>query len=345
MRRIIPPLVLFAIAFGCSSNEDASNEASPDGSTGAPDGALPDGAPGTPDGGGGTNEGGPPTGEGIAAKYPGDVGIENDPDVIFADSFESYGQASDLLTKWSNYFQAAQTKIVTDPANVKAGSKALEFNLPQQAQELSNGVQKILTTELDVLYLRYYAKLDTSFDVTGSSHNGGGINAHYFNGNQATPGVPANGTNKFLVEYECWRGEEQDKSPGALNLYIYHPAQRSNYGDHFFPTGLVMPNTSIPHDFGSEFVARPDITPVLGQWYAYELMVKANTPGLRDGRVTLWLDGKVIADFPNLRLRDVDTLKIDRFNLSFHAGSNTKGPTKKWYDAVVAAKRYIGPLH
>src|SRR5204862_6947504 len=118
----------------------------------------------------------------------------------------------------SSYFQQSQTKIVTEAANVKAGKKALEFDLPQQNQELSNGVQKILTTELDVLYLRYYAKLDTSFDVTGSSHNGGGITAHYFNGNNATPGIPANGTNKFLIEYECWRGEVTDKSPGALNV-------------------------------------------------------------------------------------------------------------------------------
>jgi len=54
--------------------------------------------------------------------------------------------------------------------------------------------------------------------------------------------------------------------------------------------------------------------------------------------------GKQIADFGNLRLRDIDTLKIDRFNLSFHAGANTGGETKKYYDNVVAAKSYIGPM-
>jgi hypothetical protein len=53
---------------------------------------------------------------------------------------------------------------------------------------------------------------------------------------------------------------------------------------------------------------------------------------------------KSIVDFPNLRLRDVDTLKIDHFELDFHAGNNPSGPPKKWYDAVVAAKRYIGPM-
>ena len=51
-----------------------------------------------------------------------------------------------------------------------------------------------------------------------------------------------------------------------------------------------------------------------------------------------------IADFGNLRLRDVASLTIDRFNLSFHAGQNPSGETKKYYDNVVAAKSYIGPM-
>jgi hypothetical protein len=125
---------------------------------------------------------------------------------------------------------------------------------------------------------------------------------------------------------------------------IYHPEQRSQWGDHFFPTGTVLPNSSEPFDFGPDFVSRPDIVPELDRWYCYEYMVEANTPGARDGRITFWLDGVLAGDFPNLRLRDVDSLKIDRFGLSFHIGSNPAGETKKWYDNVVAATAYIGPM-
>jgi hypothetical protein len=170
------------------------------------------------------------------------------------------------------------------------------------------------------------------------------MSAHYFNGNQATPGIPADGTNKFLVEFEHWRGEAATPSPGQLNAYVYHPLQRDAYGDHFFPSGLVMPNTSLPFDFGADFQARPEVIPELDRWYCYELMVRANTPGELDGRITLWLDGAVLADFGNLRLRDVATLKLDRFNLSFHAGSNPSGATRKYYDNVVAATSFIGPM-
>jgi hypothetical protein len=70
----------------------------------------------------------------------------------------------------------------------------------------------------------------------------------------------------------------------------------------------------------------------------------ANTPGQTDGRITFWLDGELKADFPSLRLRDVDSLKIDRMQLSFHIGSNPSGETKRWFDNVVAATRYIGPM-
>ena len=67
-------------------------------------------------------------------------------------------------------------------------------------------------------------------------------------------------------------------------------------------------------------------------------MLAANTPGQRDGRIAIWLDGVLVADFPGLRLRDVASLKIDRFGLSFHIGSNPNGQARKWYDNVVAAK-------
>jgi len=282
---------------------------------------------------------------GIAARYPGDVGIANDPAVIFADDFESYAKPADLKQKWDNFYQPAGTRLATEPENVFAGRQALEFTSPAQAAELSNATDKRVSPELDVLYLRYYAKFQAPYDVIGSSHNGSSISAHYFDGNRATPGVRADGTNKFLVNLENWRGDAATASPGLLNVYVYHPGQRDRYGDHFLPTGLVLPNTSLPFDFGPDFVSRPDIIPELGRWYCYEYMVKANTPGKRDGRITFWLDGVLIADFQNLRLRDVPELKIDRFQLCFHIGTNPKGETKKWYDNVVAAKSYIGPIY
>ena len=41
------------------------------------------------------------------------------------------------------------------------------------------------------------------------------ISAHYFVNGQATPGVPADGTNKFLVKLENWRGEAATPRPAC----------------------------------------------------------------------------------------------------------------------------------
>jgi hypothetical protein len=288
--------------------------------------------------------GGPlPSGdEGIAASYPGDEGIEGDSSVVFADDFESYADASALNGRWDAVYH--EVRIATEADGVWGGSQALEFTNPMQSEELSNTVAKTLSPELDVIFLRYYSRFESPFDVTGSSHNGGGVSAHYYIDGMATPGIPADGTNKFLVALENWRGEASTPSPGNLNVYIYHPEQRSMWGDHFFPTGTVLPNSSMPFDFGSDFVSRPDVIVELDRWYCYELMVMANTPGERDGRIAFWLDGTLVADFPNLRLRDVASLTIDRFNLSMHIGSNPNGETHKWYDNVVVATSYVGPV-
>jgi len=281
---------------------------------------------------------------GIAARHPDDEGIDSDADVIFFDDFESYGDPSELNDRYDAVYQNQYVTLATDMAHVYAGNQALEFTLPQQDDELSDSVDKVISPEEDVLFLRYYSLFNPPYNVVGSAHNGSSVSAHYFVNGNATPGVPADGTNKFLVNLENWRGEEATASPGLLNVYVYHPEQRDVYGDHFFPNGEVMPNTSIPFDFGPDFISRPQIIQDLDRWYCYELMVKANTPGQNDGRIAFWLDGVLSGDFQNLYFRDIDTLKIDRFGLNFHAGSSPNGEIKKWYDNVVAARSYIGPI-
>ena len=202
----------------------------------------------------------------------------------------------------------------------------------------------MVNPEQDVLFLRFYSKIQPPYDVAGSMHDGGTIQAHYLVNGQPTPGVPADGTNKFLASLDNDRYDSATPSPGYLNIYLYHPEQRDAYGDHFYPNGDVSPNTSLKFTYGPDFVSRPNIMIQLDRWYCYEFMVQANTPGQRDGRMAVWLDGELVADFPGLRLRDVPTLKIDRFVLSLYLGTNPNGPVRKWYDNVVAAKSYIGPI-
>ncbi|MFL6449620.1 MAG: polysaccharide lyase [Bryobacteraceae bacterium] len=278
---------------------------------------------------------------GIAAKYAGDANIKSDPAVIFADDFESYTSSSDLWKNWSNVYQQVDTRIATESGNTFSGSHALEFKVPRQTSEIANAVEKALSPMLDTVFVRVYTKFGSGFNATGSEHNGISIGANY-----CCAGVPANGTNKFLVDVENSRDYPNDTSyPGFTNSYVYYPEQRDVYGDHWYPDGTELPYSSTPGNFGTYFVKRPNFTPAVNRWYSYELMVKANTPGQRDGRVAIWIDGNLVADFQNVRLRDVNTLKIDKVSLDLYIKSNSSSTDYfKYYDNVVIASSYIGPM-
>jgi hypothetical protein len=260
--------------------------------------------------------------------------------VLFRDDFEA-GNPQD---RWDRAFHDGNIRLTEDPENVFSGKRALEFTVPQQEAEVSNAVVKHFQPGSDVLFLRYYSKFEKEFDQTGSSHNGGSLAAIAEGVPLATPGVRADGRNKFTVSLENWRADARTPKPGHLNAYCYHPNQRSQYGDHFFPSGRVLPFSPKPAPFGDAFLPRKDIVPECDRWYCYELMLKANTVGRRDGRIACWLDGKLIADFTNLWLRDVDSLKINQAALHLHIGSNRVRPNRKWYDAVVVATSYVGPV-
>ena len=87
----------------------------------------------------------------------------------------------------------------------------------------------------------------------------------------------------------------------------------------------------------------PNHLPQRNRWDCYELMVRANTPSLNDGEVKWWVDGKLTADFPDLKIRSIAGLQIDMTKILLDANRTTE-VTKKWYDNVVIAKHYIGPM-
>jgi hypothetical protein len=279
---------------------------------------------------------------GLAAKYPGDAGIERDPAVIHYDGFEDCETPADVNKKYEYVMHTENMAIAREPANVNSGKKAVQFTLPKQEEGNAAALYRVIKEERDILFLRYYAKFEKGYDQHGSTHNSGVISAHYFPNRQASPGQPADGRNKFWVSFETERGDFP--SPGSLNFYVYHPEQRTGYGDHIYPTGRIRSGPEKPLPFGPGFVSRPDFIPELDRWYCYEFMVKANTPGRRDGRIAGWVDGKLVADFPGFRLRDVESLKIDLFGIALFMRPNNVRANTRWFDDVVAATSYIGPI-
>jgi hypothetical protein len=280
---------------------------------------------------------------GVAAKYPGDRGIEKDPAVVFADGFETG------MDKWDSPYGAPH--LVHEAENVHAGQAAVEMILewPRTERAFNNGLMQHFRPGFDVLFYRYYAKFGKDTELfDGGTHAGGAIFASTMPTDNIKAGLRADGHNQFTARLDTWRVDEEVPSPGLLCLYTYHPLQASRYGDQLFPSGQIFPNRRRrpePPYSKDDFVERPDFIPDRGRWYCYEIMVVANTPGEHDGRLAFWIDGELTGDFPKFRVRDVEELKANIINISFYTQNRrVRDGCVMWYDDVVAATSYIGPM-
>ena len=285
---------------------------------------------------------------GIAAKYAQDEGIEKDAEVVFADNFEasSMGAGAKWDTSWN---EENRLFLEKDAKKVHSGKQAAALTMPRKNPRDPEGCDmvKILKPGHEKLFVRYYVKFEKHSQLFhGGAHNGASLEARGPDIYKPSPGIKATGTNKFTVLLDTWRPRREIPSPGWLVVYVYHPEQEPRFGEQWFPSGRVLPRKEVGKEmFGERFVAREEFIPERDRWYCFELMVQANTPGKRDGRIAYWVDGKLTADFPDLRLRDVDSLKINRLSLNMYSmNRRTSAPVKVWYDDVVVAKSYVGPM-
>jgi len=270
---------------------------------------------------------------GIAAAYPNDDGISANPNVLFADGFDTYTSPSQLTSSghYDNYYQ--QQNFAIDTSVAYAGGKSLRMRMPQSGSEISNGLAKNISPTRDSMFMRVYTRYQPNYAGINSAHNGLRIS-----GNYKGPGVIPNGTDFFLVNIENARflGEPE---PGYTHAYVYQPEQQDHYGESWYTDGKV---TNGSFNFGPYFIPRPNVDPVRGVWICYEMYVQLNTPGVRDGRVAVWQDGVLIGDWQNIRFRDVTTVKIDQIELD-NGGQGSTQQNDKWYDNLVIASSYIGP--
>jgi hypothetical protein len=271
---------------------------------------------------------------GIAASYPNDAGIAGNPNVLFADAFETYTSASQLTSSghYSNYY--ATQNFAIDTTTFFGGGKSLRMRMPQSGNEISNGLVKNISPTRDSMFMRVYTRFQPNYAGINSAHNGLRIT-----GNYTGPGKIPNGSDFFLVNIENARFLNEAE-PGYTHAYVYQPEQQDLYGQSWYSNGTV---TNGSFNFGPYFVSRPNVNPTRGVWICYEMYVQLNTPGVRDGRVAVWQNGVLIGDWLNIRFRDVTTVKIDQIELD-NGGQGSTQQNDKWYDNLVIASSYVGPM-
>jgi hypothetical protein len=269
---------------------------------------------------------------GIAASYSQDRGIGEDPSVLFADGFDTYASVAQMAGNYNGYFQ--QNNFALDTSTFFGGSKSVRIRMPQTSADVFNALIKIISPARDRLFVRAYVRYEANYAGVRDAHNGIRVS-----GNYPGPGRVPTGRDFFLVNLENsrYRGEGE---PGYTHAYVYHPEQNDSFGEHWHSDGAVFNGTQ---SFGPFFIPRPKTIAPRGEWICREMLVQMNTPGSRDGRVAVWDNGVLIADWQNLRFRDVRTVQIDQVHLK-NGGKSSTQVNDMWYDNLVIATSYIGPV-
>jgi len=286
------------------------------------------------------------SGQGIAAKYVRDVGIESDPDVILTEMFEDSVVA--IAGRWNQAENSAGMSLSSEVPAASSGTRSLLMT-SIGGTNAGGHLYKNLGPGYDQVYLRYYIK----YSSTGTYHHTGGWLGGYnppTDWPQGGAGERPTGSDRFSI------GPEPLDASLTLGLYNYWMEMRVS------PDGINY--------WGNDLVPNPAIVVKADQWMCVEVMVKMNSPLTeRNGELALWINGTQIIDlrqgsplgnwvfnvftpnpagapFEGFRWRAVDLLKLNWIWLNYYTTDNPPGVVGKvWWDHVVLAKKYIGPIN
>jgi hypothetical protein len=176
--------------------------------------------------------------------------------------------------------------------------------------------------EPEEIYFRYYLRFADDWNPAGGGKLPG-ISGTYDRAGWG--GRPSNGRNGWSA-----RGlfERQTDGKTPVGYYCYHADMKGRYGSNWIwdieKRGYLENN----------------------RWYCIEQYAKMNTPGKNDGILRGWVDGRPAFEKTDVRMRDVDTLRIEAVWLNLYLGGSwvAKSDHHLYIDNVVIARDYIGPI-
>lgn len=355
-------LVAFAFAVGCS--DPPPSQPQPDGGPAPP---APPGTedPTTPDARPDGDSGAAPAKSGIAARYPGDVGIGADPDVVFHDGFEDPSIQA-VVARYDDAKPGGLSLVADVPPKSPGKASVRMYADPSNS---AADLYKQLPPGHDELWIRYYAKYEGG---ARWHHTGVWVGGYHPPARFPNPkaGQRPSGDDRFSVSVEPVEGSG---SPNPrLDMYNYWMKMRS---------WMAEPSGDAAY-FGNTLIHKKSLTVRDDAWMCIELHIKLNTdPASAAGaELELFVDGERAArfgdeaplgcwvrdkfcaegadtsgctDYPDLcqkplvpldlQLRSTPDLKLNTFWPQNYISEGTGGSFH--LDDVVIAKSYVGCIH
>jgi hypothetical protein len=301
-------------------------------------------------------------GAGLAAKYPGDRRIASHPSVLLAEGFE--GDSLKALEKtWSDILNPDGRALAFDTQTPprSAGRRSLRITATP-ARDSGGHLFALLPRGSDTLFARFYVRFEPDADYLHHFVWMGGHNPPTRWPNPRAGSKPA-GDDRVAVGIEPFGAGGRYRAPGAWNFYTYWQGMKISADGRYWGAGIAP--------------QRPPIAPK-GTWQCVEFMTRLNTaPSADDGALALWIDGKQVMQieegtrrgpwtgmgftlperggdpFEGFRFRSTDALKLNYFWLEHYVTAdgvrrngnpNPKPENTVWFDDIVVATEYIGPL-
>ena len=295
----------------------------------------------------------------LADAYPGDIGIENDPAVVWTESFEQ-ASIEDVVARYDD----AKAEGLSLDADVPAASSGASSGRFTASGAGPNAVDlfKSFDAGYDELFVRYYVKYqaDVTWHHTGVWVGGYAPPTDYPN---PQAGLKPNGDDRFSVSIEpVWPG-----SPPRLDTYDYWMKMRS---------WMDQPEGDTAY-YGNPLIHREDFL-AQESWQCIEIRIKVNDDlaSAAGAALGVWLDDGTIAELDDqgplgywvrdkwcpddttapectdyrpdapelvpvdLQVRTTADLAINNFWPQNYITEG--GPGSVWYDDMVVATRRIG---
>ncbi len=183
---------------------------------------------------------------------------------------------------------------------------------------LTYDFEEQIGSEPEEIWFRYDIRLANDWDP----ERGGklpGIAGTY--GRAGWGGRRVDGTDGWSAR-GLFSGRADGRTP--IGFYCYHADMRGQYGDNWEWKGDGF--TGLENN----------------RWYFIEQYVKLNTPRMNDGVLQGWVDGTLVFEKTDVRMRDVDSLKIENIWINvYHGGTWTATADHHLYidDVVISRTR------
>ena len=303
---------------------------------------------------------------GIATKYPGDRGIEDDSSVVFVENFDA--KSLDAIAKRWEAVKSESNMSLSAEVPIGSADKMSLLLTHVGGQGDGGHLYRRLDPGYDRLHYRFYVKFDGHCSPIHHFFHVGGYHP-------ATPwpqggaGERPRGNKRFST------GVEPFGTSWRWDYYSYWMEMRGSP-----PRGQT---------WGNSFINDPSTKVNRGEWTCVELMLKLNEVGKANGEMALWIDGLLVSHlgpgypkgkwiydkflpnqggegvrwnddmnkpqqlqfprdgkaFEGFRWRSDEKLKLNFLWLLCYITKAPEGHVSKiWFDNIVVAKEYIGPI-